>query len=129
MEPTAYRYVSTTETTTDDDLDLIAIERVINNSRPLPTLTPAEQRITAHLMHQDDVPIEEIAARVGVAKSTVSNWLNPGPKQPRQLKPCPSRAAYLRHRAAGEDCEPCRRANAAADARYRRTGTGRQPAA
>lgn len=36
---------------------------------------------------------------------------------------CGTRAGYLRHRALGEDCERCRRANTDADNRLRRTGT------
>lgn len=36
---------------------------------------------------------------------------------------CGTRTGYLRHRARGEDCEPCRKANTAADNRLRRTGT------
>lgn len=36
---------------------------------------------------------------------------------PRELKPCGTRAAFLRHRRAGETpCEPCRAARNAADA-------------
>jgi hypothetical protein len=125
MEPAAaYRFVSTTETSIADDLDLIAVERVINNSRPLPRLTLAEQRLAAKLMHEAEVPAAEIAARVGTAKDTVLGWLNPpGSRKPRELKGCPSRAAYLRHRKRGETCEACKAANAAADARYRLTGT------
>lgn len=36
---------------------------------------------------------------------------------------CGTRAGYLRHRARGEDCEVCRKANTDADNRLRRTGT------
>lgn len=36
---------------------------------------------------------------------------------------CGTRKGYLRHRARGEDCETCRKANTAADNRLRRTGT------
>jgi hypothetical protein len=35
-----------------------------------------------------------------------------GRKSTRQLSPCGTRAAYARHRKAGEDCAPCRTANA-----------------
>lgn len=36
---------------------------------------------------------------------------------------CGTRKGYLRHRARGEDCEVCRKANTDADNRLRRTGT------
>jgi hypothetical protein len=39
---------------------------------------------------------------------------------------CGTRSGYLRHRARGEDCEVCRRANTEADNRLRRTGTTKQ---
>jgi Transcription factor WhiB len=42
---------------------------------------------------------------------------------------CGTRSGYLRHRARGEDCERCRRANSAADNRLRRTGTTKELAA
>jgi len=42
---------------------------------------------------------------------------------------CGTRSGYLRHRARGEDCERCRRANTAADNRLRRTGTTKELAA
>lgn len=39
---------------------------------------------------------------------------------------CGTRSGYLRHRARGEDCETCRRANTDADNRLRRTGTTKE---
>lgn len=123
MTATAYRFVSTTEASTADDCDLIAVERAINNSAPLPRLTPAEQHLAASLMHKDEVPLAEICARIGVTDKTVTGWLNPGPRPRRQPQGCPSRAAYRRHRARGENCDACRAANAEADKRYRLTGS------
>ena len=43
-------------------------------------------------------------------------------RRPRQLQPCGTRAAYIRHRRAGEKpCDPCREAaNAAQQARLKR---------
>jgi hypothetical protein len=109
--------------TTDDDLDLVAIDRVVNDQRPYPDLTPAERRHAATLLRQNGMTFAAIGARLGTPKGTVFDWLRTRPRQPIQLLPCPSRAAYQRHLAAGEDCPQCRAANAAADARYRRTGT------
>lgn len=110
-------------TSTDAGLDLIAIERVINNSRPLPALTEPEQRLAVDLLHEAGVPYDEIASRTAVREHTVTKWIaaaNPKPK--REMKGCPSRAAYHRHKARGETCEPCKAANAEYDRRYRLMG-------
>lgn len=38
----------------------------------------------------------------------VSRLNGPRPRKPRNLRPCGTHAAYVRHRAAGQDpCEPC----------------------
>lgn len=124
-----YRTLSTTDTTTDDGIDLIALERVVNNSRPLPPLTPAERLLAFELLHTAGLPQDEIAARTGATEQAVKAWAKAAhPQVPRGLKGCPSRAAYHRHKARGETCEPCKAENAAADRRYRRTGSTRTAA-
>ncbi|RRQ81516.1 hypothetical protein [Streptomyces griseofuscus] len=125
-------YVSTTDTyDADNDLDYIAIEYALNGERV--KLTQAEKIHTARLLDERGCGIKTIAARVGADSSTVTGWRANGWKAgprlksptrgPRELKPCGTRAAYLRHRAKGENCPECRAANAAADRRYRGTGT------
>lgn len=119
-----YRMLSSTETSTADDIDLIAIERVLNNSLPLPALTSAEQHLAVKLMDADGQTYEQIAERTGLVVRTVARWIvAERPAVKRQPQGCPSRAAYRRHRAKGETCEPCKEANAAADRRYRLTGS------
>ncbi|OKI16557.1 helix-turn-helix domain-containing protein [Streptomyces sp. CB03911] len=109
--------------TAADDIDPVAIDRVINNHQPLPDLTPAEKRHAAAILRKAGMTYLAIAARLRAPKGTVYDWLRTAPPQPIRHIPCPSRAAYHRHLAAGEDCPPCRSANAAADRRYRHTGT------
>lgn len=119
-----YRILSATETSTDDGIDLIAVERIINNSYPRPVLTTAEQRLAVKLLDEQGQTYLEIAERTGVVARTVARWIAAErPVAKREPQGCPSRAAYMRHRAKGEKCEPCRAANAEADRRYRRTGS------
>lgn len=105
-------------------LDLVAIDRVVTGRRRGGDLTPVEKRHAAALMREKGLTYRAIGTRLRVHKDTIIAWLRPAGGYPaRPLTPCPSRAAYHRHLAAGEDCPPCRHANAIADARYRRTGT------
>jgi hypothetical protein len=116
--------LTTTDTTTEDGIDLIALERVVSNSRPLPALTPAERVVAFELLHAAGLPQDEIAARTGVTENAVRTWVVAAYPPPKRTAPvCPSRSAYRRHKARGETCEPCKAENAAADRRYRLTGT------
>lgn len=105
------------------DIDPVAIELVLHGHHPLPALTRDEQHHAAQLLRDRGHTHTAIAHRLGVTRTDVQRWTDPGPRQPRHPQPCPSRAAYRRHLAAGEHCPACRAANAAADRRYRHTGT------
>ncbi|MGW4803083.1 helix-turn-helix domain-containing protein [Kitasatospora sp. NPDC004272] len=105
------------------DIDPVAINLVLHGHHPLPALTRDEQHYAAQLLRDTGITCTAIARRLGVAPTTIRQWTHPGPRQPRHPQPCPSRAAYRRHLAAGETCPACRAANAAADQRYRHTGT------
>ncbi|WP_327421876.1 hypothetical protein OG763_15170 [Streptomyces sp. NBC_01230] len=56
------------------DVDLIAVERIMRGSLPVPELTEDEQRYAAVVMTQAGVGGEEIALRLGVAARTVTRW-------------------------------------------------------
>lgn len=53
------------------------------------------------------------ACRACQRRSSLDYVKRSGRRRPRQLKPCGTRAAYERHRQAGERCDECREANAA----------------
>ncbi|MET9727707.1 helix-turn-helix domain-containing protein [Streptomyces zaomyceticus] len=132
-------YLSTTDTyDSDRDLDYIAIERVLNGE-PTP-LTIAEKAYAAQVLDARGYTLSDIGRRIGSDHSTVRVWKangwQPGKNAPaavtsRQEPPkCGEPRMYRRHLALGEvPCTACRAANAAADRRYRLTGSRTAPAA
>lgn len=122
-------YVDTT-TTSHDDIDHIAVERVINDTGPRPHLTAAEREFAARFLADHGFEIPAIAERLGVKPDTVRKLLGLPiePRSPREPAPCGTRRGYHRHRRSGDPaCPPCRAANAAADRRLRTAGTTVEP--
>lgn len=68
-------WVSTTDTATDDGLDLVAVERAANGREPIPPLSDAEKRIAVGVMWRAGVPYEEMAARAGILPRRVARWV------------------------------------------------------
>lgn len=126
-------YVSTTETFHADlDLDYIAIEYALNGERV--KLTVAEKIHAARILNDRGLGDKAIGERVGSSTSTVSDWRANGWKpgvpgkqvvRPRRAEPvCGEPRMYRRHLKNGETpCDACKAANAAADRRYRLTGS------
>ena len=125
-------YASTTDTfDAEHDLDYIAIEYALNGE-PV-TLTRAEKIYAARLLGRRGYDNANIAGRIGADPTTVRGWRangwKPGPhpkssvrtKRPEPV--CGEPRMYRRHLKNGETCEVCRAANAAADRRYRLTGS------
>jgi DNA-binding NarL/FixJ family response regulator len=63
-----------TEPSTEDGLDLVAVERMVNNHKPVPVLTRPEQILAASHMTRAGLGTREIAARLGVAERTAVRW-------------------------------------------------------
>jgi hypothetical protein len=126
-------YVSTTDTYDENaDLDLIAIEYALNGE-PV-RLTLAEKIHTARILDGRGFSLKATGERIGSDASTIQGWKDngwkPGGKHPktrtRAPRPepvCGEPRMYRRHLKAGETCDVCRAANAAADRRYRLTGS------
>lgn len=127
-------YVSTTDTFDPaEDLDFIAIEYAINGERV--KLTTGEKIYAARILDGRGMSLKAIGQLVGCNASTVNGWKSNGwkpdgvhPKtRVRQARPepvCGEPRMYRRHLARGErPCDACRAANAAADRRYRHTGS------
>lgn len=128
-------YASTTATfDPDNDLDFIAIEYAINGEQA--SLTRAEKIHAARILHDRGLSDKAIGERIGSDPSTVTGWRNngwkPGPhpkSRTRQQRPepvCGEPRMYRRHLKNGERCDTCRAANAAADRRYRLTGSQKE---
>lgn len=126
-------HVSTTATfDAEQDLDFIAIERALNGE---PTkLTTGEKIHAARILDDRSVAMKTIGKRVGSDPSTVQSWKDSGWKEGgtrpktrvRNARPepeCGEPRMYRRHLKNGERCDVCRAANAAADRRYRLTGS------
>lgn len=131
--PRTYLHAFTTDTF-DGDLDLVAIEHALNGE-PV-TLTGPEKIHAARLLDARGLDPKNIGKRIGSDPSTVTGWKangwKPGkhPKsristKPRREPPkCGEPRMYRKHLRDGETpCRACREANAAADRRYRLTGT------
>jgi hypothetical protein len=124
-------YSSTTDTyDSDRDLDYIAIERVLNGESA--SLTSAEKIHAAQVLDARGYTVTDISRRVGSDPSTIRGWKANGWKpgkgvaavKPRRNPPkCGEPRMYRRHLQNGESCDVCRAANAAADRRYRLTGS------
>lgn len=126
-------YASTTSTF-DGDLDLIAIEYALNGE-PV-KLTLAEKIRAAQLLDEHGFDAATIGRRLRSDRSTVSAWkangwkaggTKPAPRVYSLPEPpkCGERRMYHRHlRNKEKPCDACRAANAAADRKYRNTGSG-----
>ncbi|WP_327335917.1 hypothetical protein OG384_04580 [Streptomyces sp. NBC_01324] len=123
-------YVSTTDTfDADNDIDFIAIEHAINGEPA--KLTTAEKIYAACVLTSRRYGVVEVARRVGVTRDTVNAWQDngwqqckPGPRKSDYEPPqCGEPRMYRQHLKRGEKCDECRAANAAADRRYRLTGS------
>lgn len=57
-----------------DNIDWIAVERVVANDRPLPELTSVEQRTATLLLAGMGRPADEIAVLVGASPRQVKRW-------------------------------------------------------
>ncbi|WP_157865024.1 hypothetical protein [Streptomyces prasinopilosus] len=129
-------YVSTTDTFDPaEDLDFIAIEYAINGERV--KLTTGEKIYAARILDGRGFSLKAVGQLIGSDSSTVTGWKNngwkPGGAHPktrvRQARPepvCGEPRMYRRHLKAGESCDVCRAANAAADRRYRLTGSRKE---
>lgn len=128
-------YASTTDTF-DGDLDYIAIDRALNGE-PV-KLTIPEKIYAARILDSRGHDLTSIGKRIKSDRSTVAGWKaadwQPAPPvyrptTPRPPAKCGEPRMYRQHLARGETpCDACRGANAAADRRYRLTGS-RAPAA
>lgn len=131
-------YASTT-TTFDDtaDLDYIAIEYALNGE-PV-QLTIPEKAHAAKILDERGLKLIAIATRIQSDPSTIKAWKTNGwkpgtsqTKAPRATRPepvCGEARMYRRHLRNGEPaCDLCRAANAAADRRYRLTGSRKEVA-
>jgi hypothetical protein len=127
-------YASTTATYDETaDLDFIAIEYALNGE-PV-KLTLAEKIHAARILDGRSLSDKAIGERIGSDTSTVRGWRDNGwkpggahPKtrkrEPRPEPVCGEPRMYRRHLKNGEQpCDACRAANAAADRRYRLTGS------
>jgi hypothetical protein len=123
-------YVSTTGTFDEDaDVDLIAIEHALNGE-PV-RLTTEEKVYAAQFLDGRGMDAPSIAHRVRTTAAIVRGWKANGwkrgvalPPQPERTEPvCGEPRMYRRHLKNGEHCDVCRAANAAADRRYRLTGS------
>lgn len=128
-------YASTTDTYDETgDLDLIAIEYALNGE-PV-ALSTAERIHAARLLDERGMDAGAIANRLGTSAATVhgwkaNGWKRGGPKPPKQVRPepkCGEPRMYRRHLRRGESCDVYRAANAAADRRYRLTGSSKESA-
>jgi hypothetical protein len=129
-------YASTTATFDEAaDLDFIAIEYALNGE-PV-QLTRAEKIHAARILDGRGMSLKDIGRRVGSDPATVEGWKNNGwkpggvhPKtrtrSPRPEPVCGEPRMYRRHLKNGERCDTCRAANAAADRRYRLTGSRKE---
>lgn len=131
-------YASTTDTYDETaDLDYIAIEYALNGEKV--KLTRAEKIHAARILHARGYNDRAISQRISSDANTIAGWRDngwkPGPhpearkRQPRPEPVCGEPRMYRRHLKNGEPpCDACRAANAAADHRYRLTGSTKKAA-
>ncbi|MFI2612075.1 hypothetical protein [Kitasatospora sp. NPDC018619] len=68
-------WVSTTDTTTEDDVDLVAVERAANGREPIPPLSDAEKALAVRVMWRAGVSYEDMAVRAGLLPRRVARWV------------------------------------------------------
>ncbi|MCF2531721.1 hypothetical protein [Yinghuangia soli] len=122
------RYRVDTTDTTLGDIDVIAVERVVNGDNgPHPTLTDAEQQFAAVAMFRRGAGPRTVAEAVGATERVVQRWRREAglvPQARGEPPPCGTRSAYQRHLRRGETPDhACREANNAAHRRLLATGS------
>jgi hypothetical protein len=124
------RLYASTVATFDGDLDLIAIEKALNGE-PV-KLTIPEKIHAARILDARGHDFTAIGKCIKSDRSTIAGWKAAGwqPAPPVYQRPAPRPPArcgearmYRQHLKRGEHCDVCRAANAAADRRYRTTGS------
>lgn len=105
-------------------VDVVAVRRTVTGDDPA-GLTTDEAAIAARILADQGVPVASILGRIRLREDALRPVLKRPARQKQAQGGCGTRPGYLRHRRRGETaCEPCRAANAAADRRYRLTGSG-----
>ena len=61
--------------TVRDGIDLVAVQRYIDNDRPLPHLEHHEREPVARAMHEASIPVGEIATRLGTYERAIDRWI------------------------------------------------------
>lgn len=125
------RYYTSTTITFDGDLDLIAVDRALNGESV--TLSIPEKIHAARILDGRGLDFTRIGKRIGSDRTTVAGWKDngwkpgkPTPKAKRTPAKCGEARMYRQHVARGEKCDICKAANAAADRRYRLTGSRKE---
>lgn len=121
----SYIRVSTTETYLDG-VDLIAVERAVNDVPPA-AMTAEEKLMAARILAKHGVALNVIARHLRLP----DRLARPASAQHRpEPAGCGTARGYRRHlRQSETPCGACRSARAAADRRYRLTGTSKEVAA
>lgn len=70
----AIRHAARPGTTQYRGMDLNAVRRTVAGTHPLPPLSPDETRLAFAWMTTREVPIRDIADRLGVAAKTIERW-------------------------------------------------------
>lgn len=121
----SYVRVSTTATY-HDGVDLIAVERAVNDVPPA-GMTADEKAMAARILADHGTAPNMIARHLGFPRRVA----RPAEaKHSREPAACGTNAGYRRHLRQSEiPCGACRAARAAAARRYRRTGSSKEVAA
>ncbi|WP_030811446.1 hypothetical protein [Streptomyces sp. NRRL S-337] len=121
----SYVQVSTTETYRDG-VDLIAVERAVNEVPPA-GMTAAEKLMAARILADHGVALNVITRHLRLPdRLTLPASAKRGPEP----AVCGTDRGYRRHlRRSETPCGACRSARAAADRRYRLTGSSKEQAA
>lgn len=112
-------WVSTTATS-QDDIDLVAVERAMNGEPG--ALTKAEQVEAARRLYDHGLSFKDIGSRVGVTRHTVRVWADAGWPRP-TLDEAPIDIGAASHGRSGYNrgcrCRACRDGAKASQRRYR----------
>lgn len=121
----SYVRVSTTETYRDG-VDLIAVERAVNDVPPA-GMTVEEKLMAARILTDHGVALKVIARHLGLPHHIARQAEAQHRPEPAG---CGTDRGYRRHlRRSERPCAACRSARATADRRYRLTGTSKELAA
>ncbi|KIZ17354.1 hypothetical protein [Streptomyces natalensis] len=121
----SYVHVSTTQTYRSG-VDLIAVERAVNDVPPV-GMTVEETLMAARVLTDHGVALRVIARHLSLPHHLVRQAQATHLTEPAG---CGTDRGYRRHLRRSElPCAACRAARAAADRRYRRTGSSKELAA